>query len=167
MSCVAGTYTQSTTDPHVPIYQGIEFEVRIQKHSIGDMKKTLPSAFIVALALPASASITFEPPGRLPKNDQYNLRRTCFDRLSIYAWRLAICCQKRDTSSGSVAEVLRKHTEELMAIEGVVMVGQGKDKIGRDCIIVGVKAAQYLDKIPKMIEGVPVHATVIGEVEPL
>lgn len=136
---------------------------------MGDMKKTLPSAFIVglglALALPAFASIitTFE----LPKNDENNLRRTCFDRLSIYAYRLAICCQKRDASAGAVAEILRKHIEELMAMEGVVMVGQGKDKIGRDCIIVGVKAAQYLDKIPKMIEGVPVHATVIGDVEPL
>jgi hypothetical protein len=137
------------------------------------MKKTLPSAFIVgfglALALPASASIitTFEPPGRLPKNDQNNLRRTCFDCLPIYAWCLAICCQEQGASSGEVAEVLRKHTDELMAMEGVVMVAQGKDEIGRDRIIVGVKAAQYLDKIPKMIEGVPVHATVIGEVEPL
>jgi hypothetical protein len=140
---------------------------------MGDMKKTLPSAFTVglglALALPAHTSTitTFEPPGRQLKNDQNNLRRACFDRLSIYPWRLAICCQEQDASSGAVAEVLRKHTEELMAMEGVVMVGQGKDEIGRDCIIVGVKAAQYLDKIPKMIEGVPVHVKVIGEVEPL
>jgi hypothetical protein len=139
---------------------------------MGDMKKDLPSLFAVALALglafPASASIIvmFEPPSRLLEKGQSNLRWTCFNRLSVNAWRLAGCYQQEGASYGALAEVLRKYTDRLMAIEGVVMVAQGKDEVGHDCIIVGVKAAEYLDKIPKMIEGVPVHATVIGEVLP-
>ncbi len=73
----------------------------------------------------------------------------------------------REQGASPVAEVLRRHTDRLMALQGVVMVGQGKDEIGRDCITVGVKTARYLDKIPATIEGVPTCVSVIGEVDAL
>jgi len=46
-------------------------------------------------------------------------------------------------------------------------VAQGQDEVGRDCITVGVKTVRDLHKIPKIIDGVAVCATVIGEVDAL
>jgi hypothetical protein len=80
---------------------------------------------------------------------------------------VAVSYQEQGASYSALAEILRRHTDRLMAMEGVVTVGQGQDEIGRDCITVGVKTARYLDKIPKTIDGVSVCATVVGEVDAL
>jgi len=76
----------------------------------------------------------------------------------------AIAYHDQGAAFGALAEILARHTDRLMAMEGVVMVAQGQDEVGRDCITVGVRSAQYLDRIPREIEGVPTRATVIGEV---
>jgi len=76
-------------------------------------------------------------------------------------------CLEQGASYLGLAEVLQKHTDRLMAMEGVVMVAQGRDVFGRDCITVGVKTARYVDKIPNMIEDVPTCVTVVGEVDAL
>jgi len=65
----------------------------------------------------------------------------------------AVSYLQQEASYGALAEVVRKHTDRLMAIDGVVMVAQGQDEVGRDCITVGVKTVRDLHKIPKIIDG--------------
>lgn len=67
-------------------------------------------------------------------------------------------------SEKSIQEVLKEHTDALMAIEGVVGVGQGlcNDK---DCIKVFVveKTAELEQKIPDELDGFPVEIVESGE----
>ena len=73
-------------------------------------------------------------------------------------------------SSGSdnpVALVLDRHRDRLMSMDGVVMVGEGADELGRPAIVVGVKERHHLKAVPRNVEGVPVIVSVIGEVDAL
>jgi len=54
-----------------------------------------------------------------------------------------------------------------MGIEGVVMVGEGADELGRPAIVVGVKERHQLKAVPRVLEGMPVVVWVIGEVDAL
>lgn len=70
-------------------------------------------------------------------------------------------------TAGTVATVLQRQGQALMAVEGVVMVGQGQDELGQDAIVVGVKQHHQLSGLPKSVEGVRVVGIVIGEVDAL
>ena len=72
----------------------------------------------------------------------------------------------RGPGSG-VDAVLERQRDALMAIEGVVMVGEGQDEIGRDAIVVGVKQHHQLKALPRAVEDVRVVGMVIGEVDAL
>jgi len=61
--------------------------------------------------------------------------------------------------------VLARHLDWLMALPGVVMVGESLDPIGQPAILIGVKTSGDLTRMPKEIEGVPVIREVIGEVD--
>jgi hypothetical protein len=63
------------------------------------------------------------------------------------------------------AEVLERHHDRLMALPGVVMVGESLDPVGRPAILIGVKAAGDLAVLPQAVDGVPVIKEVIGEVD--
>jgi len=54
----------------------------------------------------------------------------------------------------SIIEVLKSHTDELMAIPGVVGVAEGESH-GRPCIRVFVtdQSSKYLIKLPDVIDG--------------
>lgn len=65
----------------------------------------------------------------------------------------------------SAAVALRKHHDQLMALPGVVMIGETQDQIGRPAILIGVKAMPDLERLPRSIDGVPVLPEVIGEVD--
>ena len=56
--------------------------------------------------------------------------------------------------AGNIQEVLKRHTDELMAISGVVGVAEGKSH-GSPCIRVFVvsKNSELLRRIPETIEG--------------
>jgi hypothetical protein len=69
--------------------------------------------------------------------------------------------------TGKVGAMLERHRDALMAIEGVVMVGEGQDEVGHDAIVVGVKQHHQLATLPKSIEGVRIVGMVIGEVDAL
>ncbi|TAJ88825.1 hypothetical protein [Reyranella sp.] len=71
------------------------------------------------------------------------------------------------SAEGSVAEVLARNHDQLMQGDGVVMVGEGEDEIGRPAIVVGVKSRQQLAGVPRQIEGVRVMGWVVGEVDAL
>jgi hypothetical protein len=75
--------------------------------------------------------------------------------------------QAGGVGAGRVAAVLERQHDRLMAIEGVVMVGQGQDEVGRDAIVVGVRQHHQLKALPPAVEGVRVVGMVIGEVDAL
>jgi hypothetical protein len=70
-------------------------------------------------------------------------------------------------AANSVGEVLARNHDRLMQTEGVVMVGEGEDEIGRPAIVVGVKSRHQLAGIPKQIDGVRIMGWVVGEVDAL
>ena len=57
-------------------------------------------------------------------------------------------------SNGKIREVLKRHTDELMAVPGVVGIAEGLSQ-GRPCIKVFVidKNSELLRQIPESIEG--------------
>ena len=67
-----------------------------------------------------------------------------------------------------IEEVLKQHTDGLMAIPGVVGVGQGLCD-GKDCLkVFVVKITPELEqRIPKEIEGYSVEIVESGEIKPL
>ena len=76
-----------------------------------------------------------------------------------------------DRSSGgdpaAAAQVLKDKRDEIMQGEGVTMVGETIDAVGRSAIMIGVKSAAALRDLPSEIGGVPVVSTVTGEVDAL
>ncbi len=80
---------------------------------------------------------------------------------------------KRNSAAGmpspvvGIEAVLRRYSEELMLLPGVVMVGQGQDEAGRDAVAIGVKTNSDLAGLPKEVGGFPIQAMVIGEVDAL
>ena len=69
------------------------------------------------------------------------------------------------SASSSVGRILKRHQERLMRLDGVVMVGEGEDQIGRPAIVIGVRQRHHLKRIPAQVDGVAVVASVIGEVD--
>ena len=63
-----------------------------------------------------------------------------------------------------IKEVLKRHADELMAAPGVVGIAEGKSH-GKPCIKVFVtaKADKVLTKMPRTIEGFPIHIEESGE----
>lgn len=81
------------------------------------------------------------------------------------------CVVKRgneNMSSKTIEDVLKEHTDELMAIPGVIGTAQGVCK-GKSCIKVYVKekTPELEQKIPDSIEGYPVSIEEIGEIHAL
>jgi hypothetical protein len=70
-------------------------------------------------------------------------------------------------SDSVVQGVLARNHDRLMQSDGVVMVGEGEDEIGRPAIVVGVKSRHHLSALPKEIDGVRVVGWVVGEVDAL
>jgi hypothetical protein len=66
-----------------------------------------------------------------------------------------------------VSKILAAQHDSLMAKPGVTMIGETLDLVGRPAIMIGVKTAKDLAGLPESIEGVPVVAQVIGEVDAL
>ena len=69
------------------------------------------------------------------------------------------------TTSRPIAEVLRAHSAELMAIPGVVGTGEGELR-GEPAILVLVerRTPEIDSRVPKRLEGYPVDVRVVGEV---
>lgn len=67
-------------------------------------------------------------------------------------------------SSGKIREVLERHTDELMAVPGVVGIAEGLSQ-GRPCIKVFVvdRNSKLLRRIPETIEGFLLQIEESGE----
>lgn len=77
--------------------------------------------------------------------------------------------EKKTISERDINIVKESHTEELMAIEGVVGVYVGVLDDGTPCIgVMVVKLTPELQKkIPATLEGYPVRIEETGEIKPL
>ena len=64
----------------------------------------------------------------------------------------------------NIREVLKRHTDELMEIPGVVGIAEG-ELHGKPCIIVFVvdRNSALLKQIPDTIEGYPTHVEESGK----
>lgn len=59
----------------------------------------------------------------------------------------------------------RMHAEaSLMALEGVVSIGVGRDKDGAEAIVVGVASAATPVELPESVDGVPVVVREVGRI---
>ncbi|OEU84081.1 MAG: hypothetical protein BA865_00575 [Desulfobacterales bacterium S5133MH4] len=69
--------------------------------------------------------------------------------------------------SPSIQEAKAEHEGRLFAMPGVVSVGIGRDPDGTSVIIVGLDGSrpQTVKQLPKVLEGYPVRAEIIGPVE--
>jgi len=74
--------------------------------------------------------------------------------------------ESMDKPTRPIEAVLAEHAPSLMAIDGVVAVGQSVGKDGTPCIRVFLKAKDpaAMKRIPSRIEGHPVDVVVSGEI---
>lgn len=69
----------------------------------------------------------------------------------------------------AIEEVKKKYTNRLLAMPGVISVGIGKDPDGTPVIIVGLELpkSETQKKLPKTLEGYPLHIEIIGKIKAL
>jgi len=75
----------------------------------------------------------------------------------------------RSSDRPPIAEVLERHSAELMAVEGVVGTYEGRTEDGLPCIkIMVVENTESLrSKLPQSLEGYPVVLRETGEIAPV
>ena len=68
--------------------------------------------------------------------------------------------------SRSIEAVMADHTARLMAMEGVVSVGQGALRDGTPCIQIFLKSRneELIKRLPAELEGHPVEVVIAGEI---
>lgn len=73
------------------------------------------------------------------------------------------------TAMKHIDDVIREHSDSLMAIPGVVGLYHGEDEEGRTCLKVMVKerTPELERRLPKNIEGYPVVIEETGEIRPM
>jgi hypothetical protein len=75
--------------------------------------------------------------------------------------------EQDDGGSTSAAEaVLRRVGPELIAHDGVVGYGIGRNQIGENVIVVHLLNASAAALVPSQLDGIPVMTLVVGVVEP-
>ena len=81
---------------------------------------------------------------------------------------------KEDSGASSdnkmeIADVIKKHSNEIMKIDGVVGLYEGTTEEGNPCIKVMIKEDSPVikEKIPGELEGYPVITEVTGEIRPM
>ena len=76
--------------------------------------------------------------------------------------------EKRPVPEKTIEQVLREHTDSLMALQGVVGTAQGLCD-GQPCIkvLIVAKTPELLSQIPAAIEGYTVEVEETGEIKAL
>lgn len=72
-----------------------------------------------------------------------------------------------EDAQSPVAAALARHQPALMAIDGVVGVGVGRNAIGDDAIIVYVRDGSVRRRLPPSVERYPLEAVVTGDIDAL
>jgi hypothetical protein len=63
--------------------------------------------------------------------------------------------------------VLDKHRAMLMAIDGVLGVGTGQDRIGNEAIVVYIRDQGVAKSVPRELEGLSIQIEVTGPIDAL
>ena len=71
--------------------------------------------------------------------------------------------------SPSIEDIKKKYTQRLLAMPGVISVGIGKNPEGTPMIVIGLERPQpeTQKKLPKTLEGYPLHIEIIGKIKAL
>jgi len=64
----------------------------------------------------------------------------------------------------AVGAVVRRHEQELLAIDGVEGVGVGQSSTGQDAVVVYAREQEVADQLPSEIDAFPVTPVVTGEI---
>ncbi len=76
--------------------------------------------------------------------------------------------REKGMTDTKVSQVLERYQNELMAIPGVVGIAEGRcDSVPCIKVYITKKTPEITDKIPQVLEGVPVSVEVTGEFKPL
>ena len=89
-------------------------------------------------------------------------------KLASYAYKILKYKQGKDVLKKTIKEVLKQHTEQLMALPGVVGTGQGLCN-NKPCIkvfVIKIKS-ELTKKIPKELNGYSVSVEETGEIKAL
>ncbi len=73
--------------------------------------------------------------------------------------------QLPEGSPSPAGNVLSRHHDALMSRIGVVMVGETLDATGAPAILIGVRTARDMGRLPTNLDGIPVVAQVIGTID--
>ncbi len=65
--------------------------------------------------------------------------------------------------TSEIERVKYENEQRLLAIEGVVGVGMGKNEIGDDVILVYLRDKEAEKSVPKELDGFPVKTVISGE----
>jgi hypothetical protein len=78
----------------------------------------------------------------------------------------APACGEDTRMQASIQEVKETHEARLMAVEGVVSVGIGRDDAGRAVIVVGLdrERPDARRQLPKHLDGYEVRTEVVGKI---
>jgi hypothetical protein len=81
---------------------------------------------------------------------------------------LAVDCADRPLPRRPLADVVREHTPELLELEHVYRIIEGKDAEGNPCVVVVVTelSPETERRIPGKLEGYPVSLKVTEETAP-
>jgi hypothetical protein len=69
--------------------------------------------------------------------------------------------------STEIQKIKEKHKDRFLSLRGVVSVGIGRDTDGKPAIIIGLDGShpKTVKKLPKVLDGYPVRAEIIGLVQ--
>jgi hypothetical protein len=78
----------------------------------------------------------------------------------------AVACGEETRMQASIQEVKQKHEERLMAVDGVVSVGIGRDDRGQAVIFIGLdhERPEARAQLPERLEGFEVRTEVTGKI---
>jgi hypothetical protein len=69
--------------------------------------------------------------------------------------------------AAQIESVRARHERRLMAIDGVLGVAVGRNKLGHDAIVVYLRDASVKSRIPSEVEGYPVETETTGPIDAL
>jgi hypothetical protein len=67
--------------------------------------------------------------------------------------------------AGGAHERVRQHETKLMSIDGVEGVAMGRSAIGEDQLTVYVRDSSVRARVPRQLDGLPVHVVVSGPID--
>lgn len=87
--------------------------------------------------------------------------------ISLSMTSAALACGEENRMQASIQAVKATHEARLMAVDGVVSVGIGRNEDGRAVIVIGLdrERPETQQQLPKCLEGYEVRTAVVGKIK--